>query len=437
MVSNILFCLALLSIAVADRHAIIIGPRNKFPDYGVQSESCRMYKDLVAGGVKPENIILMSTKRVSYHRWNPWPGQLFTDDSPDAPGKDYHHGCIENIDYEEEDMRGPVVLSIMRGDVEQVRNLTGKANPRVLQSTENDEVMFYLTSHGGPGSIAVGNTSIHVEDFLDTIQYMHQNRMYKHFLVLLEACYSGSIFKDLPKDINVYAISSTDPEHESWESHCPPYDSFVNGKKIGACLSCYWDNSMEWFLEGGSSHTLDELHEHSHAFVAEHSDQNTSHWGDIENMGSMKIADFMGEVPFNPNRKRDSDDSTKIPKSQAEEHLAKWRMIRSNKDSYYSDYYHYQDIVYENAKREIEAFRLAVQVLGEQKTDQLIQATRTKHIQLSYSVDCVRELSMKLIDECYHSYPFAKSTIDVLKQVCAEKSFPEVMSSIDFNDICL
>ena len=56
--------LALLAIASAERHAIIIAPRANWDDYGVQSESCRMYKDLVAGGVKPENIVLMSSRRI-------------------------------------------------------------------------------------------------------------------------------------------------------------------------------------------------------------------------------------------------------------------------------------------------------------------------------------------------------------------------------------
>ena len=99
MMYAFIFTLLLLSVTFADRHAVIIAPRANWDDYGVQSESCRMYKDLVAGGVNPDNIILMSTKTVSDSKENPFPGQLFTDDSPSAPGKDYAHGCVEYIDY--------------------------------------------------------------------------------------------------------------------------------------------------------------------------------------------------------------------------------------------------------------------------------------------------------------------------------------------------
>ena len=49
----------IVSVVVADRHAIIIAPRYVWDDYGVQSESCRMYKDLIAGGMKAENIVLL------------------------------------------------------------------------------------------------------------------------------------------------------------------------------------------------------------------------------------------------------------------------------------------------------------------------------------------------------------------------------------------
>ena len=65
----------ILSVALADRHAIIIAPRANWDDYGVQSESCRLYKDLVAGGMSPDNIILMSDDKVTTMKQNPFPGQ--------------------------------------------------------------------------------------------------------------------------------------------------------------------------------------------------------------------------------------------------------------------------------------------------------------------------------------------------------------------------
>ena len=55
----------------------------------------------------------------------------------------------------------------------------------------------------------------------------------------------------------IYTVTAADDSHPSYESHCPPNDENVDGKSLGTCLSCYWDNSMEWFMEGGADHTFD------------------------------------------------------------------------------------------------------------------------------------------------------------------------------------
>ena len=422
-----LYLILILSIAVADRHAIIIAPRDNWDDYGVQSESCRMYKDLVAGGMNPENIILMSDDRVTKIEDNPFPGELFTDDSPSAPGKDYAKGCIEHIDYHGADMTGSVMLAIMRGDVEELKKLTKKENPRALHSTAEDNIMLYFTSHGGPGEILVGETVVEEKDLITTIQYMHDNNMYKNFLFLMEACYSGSMFTNLPKGLNVYAITAADDDHSSYESHCPP-DDVIDGESMDTCLSCYWDNAMEWFMEGGSSHTLDELFQHTHDKVEKSSDQNTSHFGDIEEMGKMTIADFMGEIPagrFNSMK----DSGVKIAKSDVPRHLAMWRAIRADKNELKNALADYERIVIEEAKREVEVMRLGVSLMNEKAADNALKTPSE-----SYSIDCVRELSHSLVDVCGHSYPLNEKTMNMLKNICLPGlSVPNV----DFSEICM
>ena len=426
LMSTLLFVLTVLSVALADRHAIIIAPRYYWDDYGVQSESCRMYKDLVAGGVNPDNIILMSTEKISNHKQNPFPGELFTDDSPKAPGKDYSKGCVEHIDYESEDMSGAVMLAIMRGDVEELKKLTKKENPRALHSTAEDNIMLYFTSHGGPGEILVGNTRVSEKDLISTIQYMHDNKMYKNFLFLMEACYSGSMFGNMPKGLNVYAITAADYRHPSYESHCPPND-VVDGKSLNTCLSCLWDNAMEWFMEGGTSHTLDELFEHTYDKVLDHSTQNVSHFGDLEEMGKMTLADFMGEIPagrFNSIK----DSSDKVAKSDVPRHLAMWRAIRADKNELKNALADYESIVMTEAKKEVEVMRLGVALMNEKAADSAMKASAE-----SYSIDCVRELSHSLVEKCGHSYPLNEKSMNMLKNIC----LPGVsVPNVDFSEIC-
>ena len=424
----LLFTLAVLSIATADRHAIIIAPRDNWYDYGVQSESCRMYKDLIAGGMKAENIVLMSTRSVSDSKENPFPGELFTDDSPDAPGKDYANGCVEYIDYESEDMSGKVMLAIMRGDVEALKEITGKENPKALSSTAEDDVMLYFTSHGGPGSILVGYTTVDEQELISTIKYMYDHKMYKRFLFLLEACYSGSMFVNLPADWNVYALTAADPEHSSYESHCPPND-VVDGKALGTCLSCYWDNAMEWFLEGGTEHTLNELHKHIHDKVSESSSQNASQYGAIEEMGDLPLSTFMGDVPAGRLNARKVDNSEKIEKSEVPAHLAKWKAIRASAAEKKSALEAYEKILVAEAKKEVEVMRLGRMLMNEKAADNALKTPAE-----SYSASCVRDLSIELVKKCGHTMPFPQSVNNMLRNICLPGlSVPNV----NWNDICM
>ena len=424
----IFFTIAVLAIASAERHAIIIAPRANWPDYGVQSESCRMYKDLVAGGVKPENIVLMSTKKVSDMKTNPFPGELFTDDSPKAPGKDYAKGCVEYIDYEEEHMTGQIMLAIMRGDVEELKKLTGKENPKALHSTAEDDIMLYFTSHGGPGMILVGSTTVSDKELISTIQYMHDNKMYKNFLFLMEACYSGSMFLKLPKELNVYAITAADEKHSSYESHCPPND-VVDGKSLNTCLSCYWDNSMEWFMEGGADHTLDELYDHTHEVVAKSSSQNVSHFGDLEAMGKMTLRQFMGDLPNRRLRSMADDKSEKILKSEVPKHLAMWKAIRADKAELASALKAYQEEAFKAAKKEVEVMRLGRVLMNEKAAEKALKTPAEE-----YSIDCVKDLTMSLVNKCGHTLPFSESAMNMIRNIC----LPGVsMPNVDMTQICM
>ena len=179
--------------------------------------------------------------------------------------------------------------------------------------------------------------------------------MYKRFLFLMEACYSGSMFVNLDKSLNVYALTAADPDHSSYESPCPPNDVVIK-KALGTCLSCYWDNAMEWFIEGGTEHTLDELHDHIHKKVAESSSQNASKWGDLE-LGKLPLSTFMGNIPANRLNARKADDSEKIAKADVPAHLAKWNAIRASGKDKETAMKAYETILMAEAKKEVEVIR--------------------------------------------------------------------------------
>lgn len=417
--------LVLTSVVSADRFAMIIAPRTPYADYGVPSESCRLYNDLIKGGMKEENIILMSSTAIANHPNNPFPGQLFTDDSPDAPGIDYAQNCLDHIDYDETHFRGAFLLNLMMGNAAEISKITGIENPKVLKSGPEDEMLFYFTSHGMDEEIVVGDTRIFKDDFIWALHCMHDNGKFKHMLLFMETCYSGSMFRDLSPEENIYVITAADHKHESYESHCPP-DDVVDGKPIGACLSCLWDNAMEWFIEGSSLYTLDEVFQYTHDKVAEESKQNVSRYGNLE-LGEMKIENFVGKLPAN--QLGGKSISTSVPKSEVSAYLAKWKVIRADREHLSSALKEYQKISFQKAKEEIEVMRLSCFLVDEKVTAKAMMVPAE-----SYSASCVQEFAHQFVSNCGHSYPLSMKTINVLRNLCIPgRSYP----SVDFSTICL
>jgi len=116
----------------------------------------------------------------------------------------------------------------------------------VLKSTAEDRVFVYYADHGGPGVLGVpsgAGSLIHAADVNEALEEMHQKGMYKELLFYLEACESGSIFKNMLKAPKVKAVTAANPTESSWGYYCAPKD-IVQGKVIGSCLgdefSVHW-----------------------------------------------------------------------------------------------------------------------------------------------------------------------------------------------------
>lgn len=58
----------------------------------------------------------------------------------------------------------------------------------------------------------------------------------------MEACYSGSMWVNLPTDINVYAVTAANQTESSWASYCQP-NNVVNGKAVAMCLGDFFSTT--------------------------------------------------------------------------------------------------------------------------------------------------------------------------------------------------
>jgi len=85
---------------------------------------------------------------------------------------------------------------------------------------------------------------------------MAAEKRFAKLVFYLEACESGSMFLNLPTNLNIYALSAANPTESSWGTYCPP-DDLVDGYSIGTCLGDEFSvNFMEDTDKGHSDTTL-------------------------------------------------------------------------------------------------------------------------------------------------------------------------------------
>ena len=127
-------------------------------------------------------------------------------------------------DYVCASVRPDIFLQVLQG--EKVDGIFGSG--KTLESGPNDNVFVYFTDHGAKGLVAFGESVLKATDLNKAIKNMYDNKKYKNMVFYVEACESGSMFQDLPADINVLAFTASNATAPSF--------------------ACYYDHSLETFL---------------------------------------------------------------------------------------------------------------------------------------------------------------------------------------------
>ncbi|CAN9501968.1 unnamed protein product [Ophioblennius macclurei] len=264
--------------------AVIVAGSNGWYNYRHQADACHAYQILHKNGIPDEQIVVMMYDDLANSEINPTPGVVINRPN----GTDVYKGVVK--DYTGDDVTPENFLAVLRGDAAAVKGGSGK----VLKSGPNDHVFVYFTDHGAPGILAFPNDDLNVKDLQDTINYMHQNKMYKKMVFYIEACESGSMMTNLPSDIDVFATTAAN-SHES--SYACYYDE-ERDTYLGDWYSVNWMEDSD--MEDLGKETLMKQ------FKIVRSHTNTSHVQQYGNktMGSMKVIAFQGnsmtDVPVAP-----------------------------------------------------------------------------------------------------------------------------------------
>ena len=416
----------LLAVATAEKYAMVLSTDNDWETYYISSESCRVYDTLVKGGIKPENIILLTRTDVVKKQENPFPGMVFTDPAPDTSGDWAQYGCFDHIDYSGKDVNKEIILGIISGDVDAVAKATGKENPKVLSAGPEDTVFTYFIGNGGAGYISIGIDMLSSKELSDAIKSAYDKKLYGKWVWFMEACFAGSMFYSVSEDWNVYAMTASDTHHMSYMNWCPPYD-VVAEKSFGTCLAGLWDNLFLEYLQQHPTTTIGELYKDVKAAIKPKTDQNVYECGDLS-FKDLPLSDFVGVIPASYSTRKVGIGSI-VSVDAVPRHLAMWEVIRADKNELKNAMNEYERIVKAEAKKEVEVMRLGVALMNEKGAAVAMRVSAE-----SYSIDCVRDLSLGLVKNCGHSIPMNEKTMNLLRSICLPGlSTPEV----NWSDICM
>ena len=184
---------------------------------------------------------MMAYDDIANNNRNPFPGQIFN--HPD--GKNVYANIA--IDYYGKDVTPENFIAVLTGDKDAVKKTDERTTGKVLTSTKDDNVYIYFSDHGSDNLIAFPSKYLYADELIDTFNIMYQKKLYKNLVFYLDATRTGSMFANLPDNINIYAIGPNGHEGSSAE-YCGS-EATVNGTLIGSCLgdvfSCRFMEDIE------------------------------------------------------------------------------------------------------------------------------------------------------------------------------------------------
>ncbi|XP_054157629.1 legumain-like [Oppia nitens] len=256
-------------------------------EYAIEADIYHAYQVVRSRGIPEKNIIVMNLDEVANSKYNPTPGVVVS--RPDGP--DVYHGVPK--DYIHNDVTPLNFLAILRGDPVLARN--GK---KVVKSGPNDHIFVYFMDHGSPDIIYFPKDQrLYGEELNNQLIEMYKQKKFAKLVFYIEACESGSMFsKLLPKDINVYAVTSSSPVESSYACW---YDN-----KRRDYLAGYFN--YHWLTNSEQSDLTTETLEQQFVYIRDHTvnkdpainasnGQHAQQYGDLS-IGKLPVSMFLGKT---------------------------------------------------------------------------------------------------------------------------------------------
>jgi legumain len=273
------FALMMLAMASAANWAVLVCGSHFYWNYRHHADVSHAYQIMKKGGIDADHIITMMYNDVPNDSDNPLPGALYN--HPGSNPTNVYEGVI--VDYEKYAVSDENLIKVLTGDE--------SAGGKVLKSTKDDNVFLFFSDHGGEDILALPGGYLHSKDLLNAIKTMHEKEMYNKFVLYIEACYSGSMFLNLPEDLNVVAVTAANDNESSYGWYCGD-EAVVKGQNMDTCLGDEF--SVRWMEDADKGNQKTEtLEDQFNYLVKAVTKSHVMRYGD-KSFASDVIGEFIG-----------------------------------------------------------------------------------------------------------------------------------------------
>ncbi|KRZ67041.1 Legumain, partial [Trichinella papuae] len=293
----------------SNKWALLVAGSNGWYNYRHQADICHAYQILRKHGIPDSNIVVMMYDDIAYNEENKLSGKIIN--HPD--GVDVYHNVPKDYIGKAShwlnictDVNVKNFMNILLGKEKEMQHI---GSGKVIKSGPNDHIFINFVDHGGSGILCfpegeVREVSVECEEKLlahsftfqmtigelnKTLTEMYRLKKYGQMLIYIEACESGSMFKNvLPNNIKIYATTAANARESSYAC----YFSDELETYLGDCYSVNWmensDKELLWLETVGEQYKIVKF------------ETNTSHVSEFGDRSVSKdyLSDFQGEEIF-------------------------------------------------------------------------------------------------------------------------------------------
>ncbi|KAK9969041.1 hypothetical protein ABG768_027252 [Culter alburnus] len=203
---------------------LLVAGSKGWENYKHQANVCCLYQIIKKHRIPDEQIVVMMYDDIAYNRQNPTDGVIVS-----VVNKSNVYLGVQK-DYTGMDLTPENFLAALQGQ--------NNINKKVIKSGRDDNIYIYMSGLGNQGTFEFPEKSLYPADLIGALKSMQDGGKFSKMVIYMDSSYSGTMFKDFPEDLNVFALTSCDENIEI----CPTnYDEsrdvFLSDKFSSAWLN--------------------------------------------------------------------------------------------------------------------------------------------------------------------------------------------------------